>query len=231
MVMGLPRYLAKRFDGVKNGTDKCLFFWSAFYANETPCLGHCEDDPKTDFDDALKFGLKRCFGFPARPHNFESMYSNLNLKLVEEMKYIALTQDSAGNYRWTSEPTLIQYRYCMKYRTKRETRIKDEIRLARKRDELESYRRIVYSSRQFPPKLKAVIFDRDSYTCQLCGRNLDTLKSMGLHLECDHIRAWEDGGRTSYKNGQTLCSECNKAKHAAKHYLATLVELKVATGR
>lgn len=229
--MGLPRYLAKRFDGVKSGADKCLFFWSAFYAHETTCQRHCMGDPKTDFDDALKFGLKVFYSFPARPHNLESMYSKQNLKLVEEMKYVALTQDNAGNYKSICEPTLVQYRYCMKYREKREARIKDEIRLAMKRDELESYRRIVYSSRNFPPKLKAVIFDRDSYTCQLCGRNLDTLISKGLHLECDHIRAWEDGGKTSYKNGQTLCSECNKAKHAAKRYLATLVELKMATGR
>jgi hypothetical protein len=38
----------------------------------------------------------------------------------------------------------------------------------------------------------------------------------GLHLEVDHIQAFADGGLTTYSNGQTMCSECNKAKHHTK---------------
>ena len=74
----------------------------------------------------------------------------------------------------------------------------------------------IYASRFFPQKLKQVIFQRDNYSCQLCGKHRELLISEGLHLEVDHIIECEDGGQTTYSNGQTLCSACNKGKHHAK---------------
>jgi len=75
----------------------------------------------------------------------------------------------------------------------------------------------VYSQRGFPLKLRVLIFQRDKYTCKICGKHKDNLKK-NIHLEIDHIIEWEDGGETTYFNGQTVCSECNKGKHHAKKH-------------
>lgn len=79
-----------------------------------------------------------------------------------------------------------------------------------------SYRERIFDRRSFPPKLKFLIFERDNFTCQICLRTKEKLLAEDLHLEADHIIEWEDGGDTCYRNGQTVCSACNKAKHAAK---------------
>ena len=79
-----------------------------------------------------------------------------------------------------------------------------------------AYRKRVFDRRSFPPKLKYLIFERDNFTCQICLRSKEKLIEADLHLEADHIIEWEDGGKTCYKNGQAVCSACNKAKHAAK---------------
>jgi len=78
----------------------------------------------------------------------------------------------------------------------------------------------VYLSRNFPLTLRTIIFERDRYQCQQCGRSRDKLFSLDLHLEVDHIVSWEDGGKTTYSNGQTLCNQCNIAKHHTKSYLS-----------
>jgi 5-methylcytosine-specific restriction endonuclease McrA len=77
----------------------------------------------------------------------------------------------------------------------------------------------VYASRVFPPSLRVIIFERDGYACKCCGRSRETLFSLRLALQVDHIVAWEDNGKTAYANGQTLCDECNIAKHHTKSYL------------
>lgn len=85
-------------------------------------------------------------------------------------------------------------------------------------DRIRAIRDRVYSSRTFPHTLKQIIFERDNYSCKICGRHLAHLTKIGLHLEADHIHEWEDGGQTTFKNGQALCSECNNAKHHSKVY-------------
>lgn len=71
-------------------------------------------------------------------------------------------------------------------------------------------------SRTYKGTLRHLIFERDNYTCQCCGITIKNAMKKGIHLEVDHIIEWEDGGETTYQNGQTLCSECNKAKHRTK---------------
>jgi len=72
-----------------------------------------------------------------------------------------------------------------------------------------------HKSRTFPSSLRQAIFERDNFSCRLCGIHKDKAIEKGLHLEVDHIVEWEDGGKTTYLNGQTVCSDCNKGKH---HY-------------
>lgn len=66
--------------------------------------------------------------------------------------------------------------------------------------------------RFYTGKLRTAILERDGHKCVLCGK---TPKD-GIRLEVDHIVEFEDGGETSYDNGQTLCAECNKGKSAEK---------------
>lgn len=66
--------------------------------------------------------------------------------------------------------------------------------------------------RFFKGKLRSKILERDGYKCKLCGKTPED----GIRLEVDHIIEFEDGGETTYDNGQTICSECNKGKSAAK---------------
>ena len=87
----------------------------------------------------------------------------------------------------------------------------------------------VYVSRCFPAHLRTIMFERDGYRCQLCLRDRLTLLKLGLHLEVDHILPYIDGGKTTYSNGQTLCSECNVAKHHAKSYLSATESLEGKT--
>lgn len=73
----------------------------------------------------------------------------------------------------------------------------------------------VYKSRSFPPKLRYAIFKRDKYKCQSCGIHADNLPKK-VNLEIDHIVSYSKGGKTTYSNGQTLCSNCNKGKYHAE---------------
>jgi hypothetical protein len=49
------------------------------------------------------------------------------------------------------------------------------------------------------------VFERDSYTCQLCN-----LK--GVYLEAHHIKSWIKHPKLRHvlSNGQTLCKKCHK---------------------
>ncbi|WP_299991227.1 HNH endonuclease [uncultured Pontibacter sp.] len=57
-------------------------------------------------------------------------------------------------------------------------------------------------------KLRFEIFERDSYTCQYCGRN----KSDGIKLNLDHKIPISVGGTDSYSNLVTSCEDCNQGK-------------------
>lgn len=54
-------------------------------------------------------------------------------------------------------------------------------------------------------QIRALIFERDDYTCQYCG-------TRGTRLECDHITPVADGGQHTHDNLCTACFDCNRAK-------------------
>jgi 5-methylcytosine-specific restriction endonuclease McrA len=60
-------------------------------------------------------------------------------------------------------------------------------------------------------KLRFLVFERDNYTCQGCGR---TVKEDGVKLSPDHIIPVDWGGETTLENLQSLCRECNEGKQA-----------------
>lgn len=63
--------------------------------------------------------------------------------------------------------------------------------------------------RTFTGKLRYKILKRDNNRCKECGRSPED----NISLEIDHKIPWKWLGRTTYKNGITLCRDCNRAKH------------------
>lgn len=68
--------------------------------------------------------------------------------------------------------------------------------------------------RYFKGVLRQAILQRDNFQCVLCGAKA----ADGNVLEVDHIIEAEDGGRTTYENGQTVCQQCNKGKSELKRH-------------
>lgn len=68
------------------------------------------------------------------------------------------------------------------------------------------------------PRFKRVVFRRDDFTCQACGRRPTWTNKHGIEfpdvnqLCCDHIKPLSKGGPTELWNLQTLCRKCNEAK-------------------
>lgn len=60
------------------------------------------------------------------------------------------------------------------------------------------------------PALRRQIMERDSYTCQLCGKYMPD--EVGLHI--DHIVPVARGGKSVPSNLRVLCSKCNGSKGA-----------------
>jgi 5-methylcytosine-specific restriction endonuclease McrA len=60
----------------------------------------------------------------------------------------------------------------------------------------------------FTPEQKEQILKRDGYKCVICGRG----KRNGVELHVDHIRPKYLGGKSTIKNGQTLCAQHNFIK-------------------
>lgn len=94
-----------------------------------------------------------------------------------------------------------------------------ESRIRRK----EQAEREVAVRRRIRPSDKREVFERDNYTCQICGISRDYLDSfcegLGdyLLLEADHIRSVSQGGTgRDIDNLQCLCWRCNRKKGGNK---------------
>ena len=59
-------------------------------------------------------------------------------------------------------------------------------------------------------RLRFLVMRRDNFKCKGCGRTPATDPS--IILPVDHIKAWANGGETTFENLQTLCSKCNIGK-------------------
>lgn len=66
------------------------------------------------------------------------------------------------------------------------------------------------TSRTINWRLRFIVMRRDNFKCKSCGRSPATDPRIILHV--DHIKAWANGGETTFENLQTLCSKCNIGK-------------------
>lgn len=90
-------------------------------------------------------------------------------------------------------------------------------------DRQERMQREVARRRRIRVSDKNEVFERDNYTCQICGISRDYLDSfcegLGdyLLLEADHIQSVAQGGTGSdIDNLQCLCWRCNRKKGGRK---------------
>lgn len=58
--------------------------------------------------------------------------------------------------------------------------------------------------------LRFKVLQRDHFSCKHCGRSPAT--ELGCILHVDHIIPFSKGGRTTFENLQSLCSNCNVGK-------------------
>lgn len=56
-----------------------------------------------------------------------------------------------------------------------------------------------------------VLFARDDFTCQYCGRNRARFKPRE-YLTRDHVKPLSRGGKSDWENVVTACSNCNSKK-------------------
>ena len=130
--------------------------------------------------------------------------------------FVAWYRDSKGNLKKETVRGVVNKWFLKKARAINKERAEEEKATFIERETFQRLTTRIYTSRNFPPKLRELIFIRDNYTCQNCGINKDNCLDKGLRLEAHHIIAYEDGGETCYENGLTLCSDCNKGVHHTK---------------
>ena len=70
----------------------------------------------------------------------------------------------------------------------------------------------IRESREYKQWRKAV-FERDNYTCQICGAK--SQKEIPVYLEADHILSFAKYPELRFDvfNGRTLCRECHRKTH------------------
>ena len=224
--MGLPQYLKRKLNAMKEdeGGAYTDLQWVIYFAGKEGVRAH----ERTPLIDIIKSGLKLQYGYTKPDRSYSLEKEPQPLDLVSTTRFIGGWKDKDGTLKWEGEPAKVQYRYLWKYEKRRAARIEREMELVRKRDKRLAYQNKVYQSRTFPPTVAVLIWERDVYTCQICGRNVEELKKIGRWLTVDHIKEWEDGGLTTMSNGQTLCNIDNTAKHHAKKYFALTNDLRTA---
>ncbi|MBU1420965.1 DUF262 domain-containing protein [Patescibacteria group bacterium] len=61
--------------------------------------------------------------------------------------------------------------------------------------------------RAFTDKMKREAYERQKGICKKCKEHFEIEE-----MEADHIKPWHEGGKTTLKNCQILCKQCNRTK-------------------
>lgn len=225
--MGMPRYVAQQFKErlateITSKPKEMARLVARHIANDKTIL------EKADLWGGKKApsvwywclcSIKKHFGSQyLYPENDESALLPLRLpdqiERVPAQLYIGIDDRGQADFR-----SITVCRFFVPTLQKRNAeRIAEDKKQLALRDNVLAVENKVYKSRTFPPSVRAMILARDGFCCQACGRSRDELMREGSHLQVDHKIAWEDGGETKYSNGETLCRECNHAKHTTKKF-------------
>lgn len=169
---------------------------------------------------AILCGMKHRFKIDFIDDNHNPSSTGVDgLTRIEYEKYQGIKM-SFGKYVAVTRKVTIATLIHSKLKEIDAQKLESDIKQAKVRDGALKFKNKIFASRAFPSKLKQLIFYRDNYQCQICGKGKEKLFSEGLHLEVDHVVEWSDGGETSYSNGRTICSDCNKGKYHAKSIIA-----------
>ncbi len=161
-------------------------------------------------ESTIKHGFrKRYIIAPCLLRHFQD--SNNVYKKVE-IKYFTGWVKEDGAWKWTYKPLLVNSYFYESAEAASYKRRDHEKKLIDTKDDLERIMKIE-QGRFFSGRLRFMILERDNFRCVFCGRSADEVS-----LEVDHKVAWVDGGKTTYENGQTVCTDCNKGKHLIKSY-------------
>ncbi|MFA5423961.1 MAG: HNH endonuclease signature motif containing protein [Phycisphaerae bacterium] len=224
--MGLPRYLRDKLKNNDFNSDMIMLIGAGqFYQPHTNKTIKVHTYYKNDIPfgslilSSKKYGIKRFY------YDYDFNRDITYKSQFEKKPMIWFTNWEKINNKW--EPIGIEikvnnyfYDRAVEISNKREN---EEKNILLKKLKIEQARN-TEQGRFFKGKLRQIIMERDNYKCVLCGRGIKD----GISLEVDHVHEWSDGGRTTYDNGQTVCSECNKGKHHAKKYNEKIKELKLA---
>lgn len=238
--MGMPRYVKDGFDAwIKelNGNPAICMAWGFQAGLNSDKCRDAMPVPTTDSEETDRFFHKACldrlkryfkYVMDHKHHEFSDPKSVLDdLEKVPSAKYVGL-QDFGSQLVEDRIPVLVSRFFVPKLEELNRDRRESDLEELALKAKIAETRDKVYASRSFPVSLRAIIFERDGYCCQVCGKHKAELIKNGSHLEVDHIVPWVDGGLTTYDNGQTICSPCNKGKHHAAQYIAASRRLRVA---
>lgn len=189
-----------------------------------------EDNPKMDENDSGPKSVSKAFSFLSKAF---SKTENPHLKKYAVMDLAVIANEFLNIYDLSSYPELFADAY-LSFQNKRSLNNEKpeeeqdpemmSYNNATRADSLESleYRqkylktyileKMPYlatkdSKRSFTPDQRAVIYRLSDKKCALCGKTLTEDE-----FEADHIKPWSRGGLTQIKNGQVLCSSCNRKK-------------------
>lgn len=212
--MGLPSFLKRQY--ASGGYD----FSGALYDGMMELKGSfikCSRFPeqgKTSKAHAVscvaKYGLKhKYYGARELFRYHENPYSGM----TEIALFCRYEKNDDGTYTRYHKTMLVFN--SMKEKVIAFTKERDKLAIQRIEKEIKIEQiRNAEGGRTYRGRMRQLILERDGYRCVLCGKSpVD-----GISLEVDHIIPWEDGGKTTYDNGRTVCSECNKGLHWNKKF-------------
>lgn len=237
--MGLPRYLKDKYK--KGDFDKEWLLVNAIenIYGTNKALNITKENLNFYKNSLLIYGLKKEYGLKNSPYllraepfgsmcknvyDYQEVYKHQFSK--HEVFFFTKWLKDKGKWKAYGKYLSVNYYFFEKaydISEIREQKAKDEID---RKEELDRMRK-VKQGRVFTGRLRYLILQRDNFKCVKCGRGVQE----GAILEVDHIKEWEDGGITSYDNGQTVCSDCNKGKYHIKRYNdLNVVDAEIASG-
>jgi len=228
--MSMPIYLKNKFKNINNDFDHKDWMLIGM-------IMHSLSDHKSELNknsikkfyginvdslsyaDLIKIYLKKAFKI-IYGYKLDYLHSNFKYNYLSNYKKTKVRFYCNLEYNLDKKEWILIYKelncnYYFAHQVEKITkkRLENELEIILKKEELDCIKKIK-QGRKFSGRLRQMILERDDYKCVYCGKG----SKDGITLEVDHIKEWNDGGDTTYDNGQTVCNNCNKGKYHLKKY-------------